>query len=482
MKRTASPSPAQQIHGIPIFVKNSPELDDGFVPAFAFLAAYAESVTRGQPVALVVERRSGLTARRDITVHGTPDRRDADALYASLISDAMLWQVGGPTLYVCGSDAIADELRKLYSPAGARAFDYDFMGRQANRQPMEVIGLPYAAAPASTTSTMPVRPTATGRCVGIDLGGSDIKYAATIDGDVVASDEIVWHPKQNADPAYHFAWIVKAIGLAAAALDDRVDHVSFSSAGDFDGQTVAVSSLFKAVPEDVMDAWRDILPRAAREVCGPLPVAVANDGDVSAFAGFMTLGRGEVLGLAFGTSLACGYVDAAGGLLGWTSGDEFRAFINEMAFVIGDLDPDAPLDVNWSGKPCYSQLLSQDAAVRLAEVAGIERASADIAEQLAHIQSLAERQDERALRVFRSIGAYLAHAVPHFDDIYAGRIAAILLLGRVVSGVGGQLLLETASAILADEYPRLAERIALVLPNGDFRRKGQAVYASFLHL
>jgi predicted NBD/HSP70 family sugar kinase len=214
-------------------------------------------------------------------------------------------------------------------------------------------------------------------------------------------------------------------------------------------------------------------------VCGDVPVSVTNDGDVSALAGYMTLGSGRVLGAAFGTSFAVGYVDAAGGFLGWEAGDEFVGFSNELAFVIADLDPAAARDVNWSDKPCYSQFLSQDAVVRLGRVAGIAYDSGDLAEQLKEVQALAEAGDERAASVFRSVGAYLAHGVPHFAWIYGGEIASILLLGRVMSGVGGEIILATARQILAEEYPAVA--VALVLPDEEFRRKGQAVYASFIH-
>lgn len=469
------------ILGLDVPVGHRPELDPDFVPVYPFLAAYEAAGERAEEIALVVERRSGQTARRDIRIHGTAAHRDLDFLYTSLMVDALLWQAGGPTLYVCGDEAIAARIRALYAPGGERGFDYDFFGRQASGRPMEVLGLPRELAPASTVSALPVHKDARGRRVGIDLGASDIKYAATADGQVLASDELVWHPKRHADPNYHFEWITKAIRLAAAALGDRVDSVSYSSAGMFDGSRVSVSSLFRAVPDATLEHWRDILPRAARAVCGAVPVTVANDGDVSAFAGYLEFGRGEVLGAALGTSLACGYVNRAGGTLGWAGEEGFVAFTNELAFVIGDLCPSAARDADWSGKPCYSQLLSQDAVVRLAGAAGIRFAGDDPAERLKQTQALVASGDERAARVFRSIGAYLAHAVPHFQVIYDGMISSVLLLGRVMSGVGGEIIRDTATGILTDAYPHVAGKVSLVLPGEEFRRKGQAVYACFLH-
>ena len=77
--------------------------------------------------------------------------------------------------------------------------------------------------------------------------------------------------------------------------------------------------------------------RAAAEI-GDVPIVVANDGDVSALAGAMGLGKGKMMGLAMGTSEAVGYVDADKNVLGW---------INELAFAPVDLQEGAMQD-EWS--------------------------------------------------------------------------------------------------------------------------------------
>ena len=51
-------------------------------------------------------------------------------------------------------------------------------------------------------------------------------------------------------------------------------------------------------------------------------------------------------------------------------------------------------------------------------------------------------------------------------------------MGRVVSGKGGDILLETAKQVLAAEYPDL--KINLSLPTEKTRRVGQSVAAASL--
>ena len=84
---------------------------------------------------------------------------------------------------------------------------------------------------------------------------------------------------------------------------------------------------------------KDIYIRAITDTFGDIPFEVANDGDVSALAGMLSLGEPNVLGIAMGTSEAVGFVDAEGRITGW---------LNELAFVPVDAAPDAMRD-EWSG-------------------------------------------------------------------------------------------------------------------------------------
>ena len=56
----------------------------------------------------------------------------------------------------------------------------------------------------------------------------------------------------------------------------------------------------------------------------------------------------------------------------------------------------------------------------------------------------------------------------------------MLLLGRVMSGKGGDILLDTCRKVLDDEYPEYAGKIQLTLPDEKFRRVGQSMAAASL--
>jgi hypothetical protein len=55
----------------------------------------------------------------------------------------------------------------------------------------------------------------------------------------------------------------------------------------------------------------------------------------------------------------------------------------------------------------------------------------------------------------------------------------VLLLGRVMSGKGGDLILAEAKRVIADEYPALLN-MQLHLPDEKIRRVGQSVAAASL--
>ena len=119
----------------------------------------------------------------------------------------------------------------------------------------------------------------------------------------------------------------------AASKMPRVDAIGVSSAGVFIGNSPMVSSLFIKVPRSRREEVKTIYDRAAAEIGAP--IVVANDGDVTALAGSMSLGVTGVMGLAMGTSEAVGYVDREGNVLGW---------FNELAFAPVDLNERAMRD------------------------------------------------------------------------------------------------------------------------------------------
>jgi predicted NBD/HSP70 family sugar kinase len=196
-------------------------------------------------------------------------------------------------------------------------------------------------------------------------------------------------------------------------------------------------------------------------------VVVCNDGDVTALAGSTYFGRNALLGIAMGTSQAAGYVDMDGNLTGW---------LNELAFVPVDLNPNAMRD-EWSGDVgCGVSYFSQDAVIKLAENANYPLPDGSPAEKLKAVQNAAIRYDETALRIFSDIGCYLGHTLPFYHDLYG--MESVLLLGRVMSDAGGETVMMTARRVLHEEYPDV--KVELILPDDTFRRVGQSMTAASL--
>jgi predicted NBD/HSP70 family sugar kinase len=271
------------------------------------------------------------------------------------------------------------------------------------------------------------------------------------------------------DPDYHYNGIVTAMKTAASKMP-RVDAIGVSSAGIYIDNRTAVASLFLKVPEELYEKKvRDIYIRAAKEF-GDVPLVVANDGDVTALAGADSIGDGCVLGVAMGTSEAVGYVNDERGINGW---------LNELAFAPVDCSPSAMRD-EWAGDTgCGVKYFSQDGINKLAANAGIDFGGADTpAEKLKIVQKLMQEKDARAEAVYRSTGIQLGHTVALYAMFYD--IRHMLLLGRVMSGDGGNIIVSEARRVLAEEYPETAEHVSICLPDEKMRRVGQSVTAAGL--
>ena len=88
------------------------------------------------------------------------------------------------------------------------------------------------------------------------------------------------------------------------------------------------------------------------------------------------------------------------------------------------------------------------------------------------------RQYDRARKIYQTIGTYLGYALAHYADFYDLRHT--LILGRVTSGPGGDIILNGAKAVLRAELPDLAAKIQFHIPNEKDKRHGQAVAAASL--
>jgi predicted NBD/HSP70 family sugar kinase len=279
----------------------------------------------------------------------------------------------------------------------------------------------------------------------------------------------VWDPYYKPDPQYHFDGIMDSLAKAAARLP-RVDAIGGSAAGVYVNNRVKVGSLFRGVPEDVFNSRVRNLFLDVRKAWHDVPFEVVNDGEVTALAGSMSLGKNSILGIAFGTSTAAGYVTPDGNITSW---------LNELAFVPIDYNPAAPAD-EWSGDyGVGAQYFSQQCVGRLMPAAGIDSPpDMPLPERLKQVQALMNEGDSRAKRIYQTIGVYLGYGVAHFADFYDLR--HVLVLGRVTSGAGGNEIIAGAQHVLDVEFPELARRITFHVPDEHDKRHGQAIAAASL--
>ncbi|MBQ6735450.1 MAG: ROK family protein [Lachnospiraceae bacterium] len=455
-------------YGIEVEVKRVPELDPDFLPLGLYQKAFLASAGTAHPVGIAVERADGQMSVHHTYVHGTEEMREADCYYIDRLVKTALWMKGGFRVYVSGSKEIYEYLKAAFADGGSRDFDFHFMSH-IFEHPFEVLWT--ENLPAEKNAPQKIGGFTDGNRIGFDAGGSDRKVSAVINGESVYDEEVVWFPKTNSDPQYHYDGIVEALKSAAAHLP-QVDAVGVSSAGIFINNRTMRASLFAKVPEEVQlgEKVKDIYIRAVKDTFGDIPLAVANDGDVSALAGVASIGENNVLGIAMGTSEAAGYVDAAGCVTGW---------LNELAFVPVDCNAEAMED-EWSHDiGCGVKYFSQDGVIKLAPRAGIALDDAlSPAEKLKVVQKRMEEGDSAAAKVYESIGVYLGHTLAYYYSLYG--MKHVLLLGRVMSGKGGDLILATCKKVLSEEYPEAAAQVFPALPDEKFRRVGQSAAAAGL--
>ena len=445
-----------------------PPLGGEIVPAAligrAARVAAQENDTR---LAIALERPYGTVSRYEMPLFpsGHP-LSQANLFCAERIFKFLLWQRGGYRAWVGGPEEIGEQLQSFYSPNGTRTFDACMM-EEIYGKPFQVFPCGFAEVPPARESFRPLGGHLDGYRIGFDLGASDIKVAAVADGEPIFSDEIVWEPTHEPDPAYHYQHILGALKCAAAHLP-RVDAIGGSAAGVYVDNRVRVASLFRGVPKERYAEVRDLFIRLGEEM--GVPLVIVNDGEVAALAGALSLGVKGLLAIAMGSSEAAGYVTLEGTITGW---------LNELAFAPIDYSAGAPMD-EWSkDRGCGAQYLSQQAVFRLAAEAGLELSQeAPKAERLKAAQEFLSTGEHRTVKIWQTIGVYLGYALAHYLEFYEAK--HILLLGRVTSGRGGELILEWSERVLETEFPELYLRVQLHLPAEKARRVGQAIAAASL--
>ncbi len=456
-----------------IDIRIRPELDPGFLPAAVWKRAFdqaCEEAGGNEQIAIALQRPDGTTFVKHTPV--LPHNYITEPInnkHVERLVKRMLWLYGGSQIVIAGSEKIAEHIRKVYSPSGDRAFDYNTIGSRIYLDTMTVRSCAIEDIPDQYDGEIELGRNLNGCRIGFDLGGSDRKAAAIIDGNVVFSEEIEWDPYFESDPNYHFEGIQDSLKRAAEHLP-RVDAIGGSAAGVYVANEPRIASLFRGVSEDDFDSnVRNIFHRI-QKIWDDVPFEVANDGEVTALAGSMSLNANAVLGIALGTSEAAGYCNSDGRITSW---------LNELAFVPVDYRDDAPAD-EWSGDiGCGVQYFSQQAVVRLAPAAGIDLpADMPFPDQLKEVQKLMTDGDERARKIFLTIGTYLGYAIMTYAEDYT--IQHLLLLGRVTSGEGGSIMIDQALKVLEIEAPELAEQVTFSTPDEKLKRHGQAIAAASL--
>ncbi len=456
--------------------KFTPELDPGFIAPVLWNKAFEDKVAAtpgSHDVDIALTRLDGTCFRwsgRVLPHEG--ENIELNNKYVERIVKFLLWMKGGCTILVAGDDAIADMLAATYCKGGAREFDWDFIGKKIYDQHIEVKKVAKEDLPAENSTSVSLGRNLDGYRIGFDLGGSDRKCAAVVNGEVVYSEEVVWDPYHQKDPMYQLEGVDDSLLRAAKHLP-QVDAIGGSAAGVYVNSEPRVGSLFRGIsPEDfenvirrmfytLKDRWSE---RMGREV----PFEVVNDGEVTALAGAMGMEDDAVLGIAMGTSLAAGYVDPEGHIMPW---------LNELAFVPVDYQIDETSVDEWSqDMGVGARYFSQQAVARLAPRAGFDFGDMPFPEQLKKVQAAMAEGDDRARKIYNTIGVEFGYTIAYFATFYGLR--NLLFLGRVATGEGGNIIIAKAEEVLAAEFPELA--IKLCVPDEKTKRHGQAVAAASL--
>ena len=449
----------------------TPKLDKNFYPMIKALNDFEKRVNAEKPentttITLVVERNGGYNYV--YSYKALKDGIDDNANYriAERLVKSILWVCGGYKIDVAGSEYIYKNLKEAYSKTGARAFDEDFMSG-VYEKPFEVNFINDKDIPEQKNASVKVGGFLKGCRIGFDAGGSDRKVSAVIDGQVVYSEEVVWNPKITEDPTYHYNEILTAMKTAASKMP-RVDAIGVSSAGIYINNEVRVASLFLKVPQELFESKVRNIYKEATKAIGDVPLEVCNDGDVTALAGALQLKDVNVLGIAMGTSEAVGYINKDGNINGWLS---------ELAFVPVDYNKGAMVD-EWSGDyGCGVKYFSQDGVIKLAEAGGfVFEEGLTPAEKLKVVQKMMAEDNPLAQEIYETIGTYLGYTLPYYAEFYD--IKYLLLLGRVTSGKGGDIIIEKANEVLEKVFPEFS--IQITVPDEYTRRVGQSIAAASL--
>lgn len=450
-------------------------LDKDFEPAYIKFKKFQDEVKKSKKhtnVHLAFLKDEGLVYRFSFLVYDDLNKEEKNKFFLERIIKTILWIIGGYEIYISGPYSLFLFVKNLFEKDGNRYFDKKFMENIYEKE-FKVIYCEYENLPLKKSYNLKTSTSCKGRRIGFDAGGTDRKTSCVVDGEVVYSEEVVWNPKEQSDPIYHINEINKALSLGVEKLNGDVDAIGISSAGIYIDNEARVASLFKSIPKDLFDKnikkiYINAVKKLEDKLGHSIPLMVANDGDVTAIAGAKDLKDNKVLGIAMGTSEAAGYVDENNCINGWLS---------ELCFVPVDFNKNAPID-EWSNDyGVGSKYFSQDAVIRLAEKINVVfDDKLTLGEKLSYVQMLLENNTPKINLIFKTIGMYLAYSLVYYSLFYD--IKHVLILGRVTSKKGGQIILDTCNKILKKKFKNV--KFDVSIPSEYMKRVGQAIAASSL--
>ncbi len=438
-----------------------------FAPLIPELKKLKDAAAKGKHSTFTFswERENGCAYKYSIPIPAGMENNAETIRFAERAVKFVLWAAGGWKLYLAGPDAICDAIKKDYSKGGARDFDRDMMLKSYGRE-MEVVKCTPDQVPETKDSKSGAGISWEGCRIGFDLGASDFKISAVENGEVRFSDEFPWDPRNATDPSYHLEKLDEGLTIAARHLP-RVDAIGGSTAGIVVDNRIRVASLLRAIKPEKYEEAQNMFYTIQKK--WNVPLKVENDGDVTALAALVTNGVKAVLGVAMGSSEAGGYLDRNGHITGR---------LNELAFCPVDFSTAAPSD-EWSGDYGVGAMyFSQQATNYLAGLLGIDfPADMKLPERLLKVQALMAANDSKAERLYTMLGENLGHSAVWYREFYD--CDNLMILGRVTTGQGGEIILETAKKTVAEKYPGDAD-LNIFMPDEKAKRLGQSVAAAAL--
>jgi len=472
--------------------KVSAPLDPGFAPVVLAKAKYRKAAEGCADTVHFALPRSDGCSRGELKVFPTDDKRyQASVILAGVLIQESIWIKGASSLQLAGPKEICESLKAAFSKGGTYEFEAEVMPKANGTADKEFEVTIVGGAgdlPEAKDTPQVCGKDANGCRLAFDLGKSDIKTVAIKDGEVLDSAETEWDVT-NPDPQYHFDAIVdamkKTIERAKAKGFGDIQAVGGSATGTVSGNNEATwCDIFPNVPADVYkEKVVDIFKRLAKEVAGDVPLKVINDGEVTALAAVQKIKKGNVMGISMGSSEGGGYANADGNLMGW---------INELCYVKLDMNPRAPTDPWTKGahRGISHMYLGQRGATKNAfkicevpenykyphpDMCTIKHE--DHAQCLKLIQQAMKDTPDKASDLYKTCGVYLGYGLAQYCEHY--KIDHVMILGRVSKGAGGDLVLKTASEVLATEFPDLP-KIEFHTADDHFKAVGQCIAAAAL--